>query len=126
MDFKTLFTAAAMAIGLSSAPSFAATLIVDGSGQLRGAAGVDVGGTLYDVTFREGTCTALFDGCDDPSDFTFTTLTDAQAASQALLNQVFIDGPAGNFVSPSLTFGISPLSARMCTRRLDLHALYIL
>lgn len=94
-----------MAIGLSSAPSFAATLYVF-DGQLMGAAGVDVGGTLYDVTFREGTCIALFDGCDEASDFTFTTQEDAQAASQALLGQVFIDGPAGNFgSSPELRFG---------------------
>lgn len=108
MQFKTFFTAAAMAIGLWSAPSFAATLDVDGSGQLRGAAGVNVGGTLYDVTFREGTCIALFDGCDEASDFTFTTQSAAQVASQALLSQVFIDGPAGNFsYSPSLTYGIN-------------------
>ena len=109
MEFKTFFTAAAMAIGLSSAPSFAATLNVDGSGQLTGASGVNVGGTLYDVTFVDGTCTALFDGCDDVSDFTFTTRSDALAASQALLDFVFI----GDFDSvPNATFGVAvPLGA---------------
>ena len=93
MDFKTFFTAAAMAIGLWSTPSFAATLNVDGSGQKRGAAGVDVGGTLYDVTFRDVTCIALFDGCDEASDFTFATQGDARVASQALLDRVFVESP---------------------------------
>ena len=82
--------------------SDATTLIVNGSGLLTGARGVDVGGTLYDVEFVDGTCLALFDGCDDVTDFDFTTESDAQAASQALLDQVFL----GTFdTTPTLTFG---------------------
>lgn len=77
--------------------SGAATLSVDGTGKLLGATGVDVGGTLYDVAFTDGTCIALFSGCDDPGDFAFTSSAAAGAASQALLDQVFLDGAEGSF-----------------------------
>ena len=57
-----------------ASPADAATLLVNGSGILLGAEGVNVGGTLYDVEFVDGTCIALFDGCDlAADDFTFTT-----------------------------------------------------
>jgi PEP-CTERM motif len=82
---------------LVAAPAAAATLLVNGSGQLTGATGVDVGGTLYDVTFVDGTCASVFGGCDSSSDFQFTTQAAAAAASQALIDQVFLDGPDGNF-----------------------------
>ncbi len=86
--------------------SHAATLQIDGAGQLLGAEGVDVGGVLYDVDFVDGTCAALFDGCDGAEDFTFTTEVAALAAASALQTQVFVDGPDGNFGSiPSLTNG---------------------
>jgi hypothetical protein len=52
---------------------------------LLGASGVNVGGTFYDVTFG--------DGIVDASAITaFTTPDGAQAASQALLDQVFSGG----------------------------------
>ena len=77
-------------------------------GQLLGATGVNVGGTLYDVSFVDGTCIDVFSGCDATSDFTFNSQSQAVAASQALLDQVFIDGVDGNFNSnPSLTEGIT-------------------
>ena len=83
----------------------AATLNVIG-GQLYGASGVDVGGTLYDVEFVDGTCADLFTGCDDPTDFTFTDAALALSAMQALLDQVFLDGPSGSFDSdPAITNG---------------------
>jgi len=67
---------------------------------------VDVGGTLYDVSFAEGSCFSLFNGCDELSDFQFTTEASATVAAQALLDQVFIDGVSGNFdSSPSLILG---------------------
>lgn len=76
------------------------------AGELTGALGVNVNGTFYDVEFVEGTCAALFSGCDSPDDFTFTTAPAAELASQALLDQVVLDGPAGNFDSiPALTLG---------------------
>ena len=83
-----------------------ATLLVNGSGILTGATGVNVGGTFYNVEFVEGTCAALFDGCDSVNDFDFTMEADAVAASQALLDQVILDTAQGPFDSdPTLTFG---------------------
>jgi hypothetical protein len=89
----------------------AATLNVV-AGELRGASGVDVGGTFYDVQFLDGTCIDLFNGCDALSDFTFNSLASATLASQALLDQVFLDGAEGNFDSqPSLTRGCEAASS---------------
>ena len=83
----------------------AATLNVVG-GELIGASGVVVNGTSYNVRFVDGTCQELFGGCDEPADFAFTRLAEAQIATQALLDQVFIDGPDGQFDSdPVLTAG---------------------
>jgi hypothetical protein len=77
-------------------------------GELLGATGVNVGGVVYDVEIVEGTCIDLYDGCDDLSDFTFTTLADALLAARALQDQVVLDGVAGNFDTvPSLTAGCS-------------------
>jgi predicted heme/steroid binding protein len=56
---------------------------------LTGAIGVAVDGILYDVTFQDGTCVALFSGCDESSDFAFQTGAAANQASQALMDQVF-------------------------------------
>ena len=53
------------------------------------AFGLNVGGSVYDVAFVEGTCIDLFDGCDEVSDSAFTSLADAPLASQALLILVF-------------------------------------
>jgi hypothetical protein len=58
-------------------------------GPLTGAHGVSVGEVLYDVTFQDGTCVALFSGCDESSDFAFKTAGAAGLASKALMNQVF-------------------------------------
>ena len=91
---------------LNSSPAFALSLQVDGTGQLTGATGVDVGGSLYDVQFVDGTCIAVFSGCDENADFTFQNRADATIASQALLDMVFIDGASGLFDStPSATVG---------------------
>jgi hypothetical protein len=49
---------------------------------------VDAGGSLYDVEFVDGNCQALFNGCNDSSDFLFPTASDANAASQALLDLI--------------------------------------
>ena len=79
----------------------AATLVFDGG--LAGADGVDILGKLYDVRFSDGTCAGLFSGCDS-SDFQFTDVAEAQAASGALLNQVFF-GTYDNW--PNKTWGCS-------------------
>jgi hypothetical protein len=100
-----------LAIAISfGAQSQAATLNVVG-GELLGASGVVVAGSFYDVEFLGGSCIALFEGCDDVSDFTFQSQAAAISASQALLDQVFLDGASGNFDSlPQLTFGCSDTS----------------
>ena len=89
----------------------AATLDIR-SGQLFGAAGVDVNGVLYDVAFRDGTCIELYGGADENTDFPFTNLSNindnslAITANQALLDQVFVDSQLGAFDSvPNLTNG---------------------
>jgi len=83
----------------------AATLHVVG-GQLMGASGVMLENSAYDVEFHDGTCFGLFDLCNDTSDFLFDTQADATLASQALLDQVFLDSGIGNFDSdPDLTNG---------------------
>jgi hypothetical protein len=80
-----------VAIFLATSGAQAAVLIVVG-GELQGATDVNVGGTLYDVQFVEGTCIDLYDGCDDVSDFAFVTVADAFVAAEALLEQVVLDG----------------------------------
>jgi PEP-CTERM motif len=101
-----MILAAAMAFANANV---AAVLQVDANGKLSGATGVDVSGARFDVRFRDGTCIALFSGCDAASDFAFQTEPSAIAAAQALLDQVFLDGPAGQFDSvPALTRGCGP------------------
>ncbi len=91
-----LATAIVASVGLMT-ESRAAVLLIDDTGQLTGAQGVDVNGTLYDVTFADGTCAGLFDGCDDAGDFTFNNQADVLAAAQALLDQVFVNTVSGAF-----------------------------
>lgn len=102
--FKFTQTVALALTILTPVSASAATLIGRWDGQLTGALGVDVDGMSYDVTFVEGSCIELFNGCDASSDFVFTNLGTAESASQALLDQVFIDGAQGQFDSrPDLT-----------------------
>lgn len=91
--------------GLTVSAAEAAILNVDGGGNLLGAFGVDVGGTTFDVSFQDGTCAELFDGCDQVTDFTFQNATDADNASQALLDQIFGAGDLFD-ITPELTSGI--------------------
>lgn len=75
------------------------------SGILMGASSVDVNGTAYDVRFLDGSCDSLYSGCN-PANFAFNDETMAAFASQALLDQVLLDGPDGNFdTSYDLTNG---------------------
>jgi len=86
--------------------AFASPILqINGGGQLTGASGVDVGGTLYDVMFVEGTCLDVYNGCTE-SDFPWHDYEPVLQAAQALLDQVFLDTTLGNFdTSPSLIFG---------------------
>jgi hypothetical protein len=99
-----------LVLWISTTVVAAPVLQVDSNGILTGATGVLVNGNLYDVEFRDGTCIALFGGCDGLSDFTFQTELAARAASQALLDSVFV----GQFDDqPSLTRGCG--FTRSCT-----------
>ena len=81
------------------------------NGILQGATGVTVGGALYDVELLNGSCPALFSGCDAASDFQFQTSGAATLAAQALLDQVFLDGPQGMFDSlPLMNSGCAALT----------------
>ena len=102
---------AAISLMLCASMANAAVLRVSG-GKLIGASGVDVDGALYNVEFIDGTCGAVFSGCDNAlSDFIFHFQFEAVAASQALLDQVLLDGPIGTFDSDlSGVLGCSPAS----------------
>lgn len=106
----------ALAAGWSAPPAAAAVLLVNGVGQLTGALNVEVAGSFYDVGFSVGTCIDVFSGCDDPSDIVFSTLDEAREAGNALLDQVFVDGPAGPFdIDPSRTAGCPDMTIGRCT-----------
>ena len=79
-------------------------------GQLFGARNVPVGSLSFNVEFVDGTCAAVFNGCDEASDFAFSTLADARLAGESLLAKVFLDVVTlGNFDSePLLTNGCGP------------------
>ena len=83
----------ALALVISSQAQ-SAILNIDADGVLTGASNVLVWGSLYDVAFVDSLRTVG----------TFTTENEAAAASNALLEQVFLDGPDGDFDSlPGLT-----------------------
>ena len=106
-----------LSIALPLSTSAAPIQVTDSNGQLIGARQVVVGSMLLDVDFVDGSCASIFDGCDDSSDFFFSqdvvgnAITQVEidavnAASQALLDQVFVDSALGMFDSdPTLTFG---------------------
>lgn len=89
---------------LSPRPAQALSLQVNGSGILTGATDVNVGGNLYNVQFLDGTCAALFNGCDQVTDFTFQSQAAAIQAGQALVGQVY---PGAFDDSPELIQGCS-------------------
>ena len=102
--FKTLL---AICVLLSGRPATAEPIrLVNAGGILTGATGVSVEGILYRVDFLDGTCIAVFTGCDAPGDFAFHTVESGQAAAQALLDQVLLDTLQGAFdTNPALTNG---------------------
>ena len=103
-----IWTAVALLTAAVVAPIVGAATLNIVNGQLLGASGVDVDGTLYNVEFLDGTCIALFNGCDESTDFTFQSEATADAAGAALMDQVFLDSALGLFDSnPELTAGCS-------------------
>ena len=99
-----------LVLGLMAGSAEADAILIVSDGILQGATGVAVDGALYDVQLRNGSCPELFSGCDAASDFLFQTSDDATSAAQALLDQVFLDGPLGMFDSfPEMNSGCWPL-----------------
>ncbi|MCY4336592.1 MAG: VPLPA-CTERM sorting domain-containing protein [Litoreibacter sp.] len=91
-----------------SSPVSAATLNVDPNGQLMGASNVEIDGSFFDVVFVDGSCVSVFSGCDDASDF----IAFSNSPALALLEQVFLDRPFGQFDSaPELINGITDESS---------------
>lgn len=91
----------------TAAPTFLVT-----GGILMGAKNVNVGGTLYNVTFAEGSCNSLFSGCQ-ASSFAFHDASLGGLAAAALMAQVFVDGAAGNFDTVGdTTFGCIAFQAQ--------------
>ena len=80
---KTNFLSAVLVMTAFASSANADPILV--GGQLTGFTDVDVNGTLYDVDFSDGTCVALFDGCDEAGDFTFQNFVDATAASSGVV-----------------------------------------
>lgn len=80
---------------------------VTSGGQLTGVNNVDVNGILYDVNFVDGSFDSIF---TDASNLDFTTASDAQAASTALMNAI-TDVPGFNVDStPTLMNGCSDVT----------------
>ena len=112
MGTKTLLGALLFSLSLSAQAIPIVKHIVE-NGQLVGAENVNVNGVWYDVKFADGTCIDLFSGCDENSDFIFSTFSSVQMASEALIDQVLVDlSPELNFDSdPSKTFGCDFITA---------------
>ena len=72
MRFARRFSPLIVVVGLVASDARGQTLDIQ-LNVLMGATDVQVGGTLYDVVFVDGTCIELFDGCDDLTDFVLPT-----------------------------------------------------
>lgn len=102
--FSVLFCSLILWAGSSSA---AVVLQVD-QGKLIGATGVVVDGVSYGVSFSDGSYSSLYGNSES---FLFSTRAKAVSASQALLDQVFLDIGGYLFDStPNLTRGCPELS----------------
>ena len=67
-------------------------------------------GLTYNVSFLDGTCISVFDGCDESSDFAFNSDADANSTSVALMEQVFNSVDTYD-KDPELTRGLTHLGA---------------
>ena len=115
MVIKSIIGAICTCLAVVSFSANAAMLIINGD-QLVGATGVNVNGALYDVSFMDGTCISLYNGCDDSTDFLFADNSESKAASLALLDQVFI----GIYdEQPELTRGCSSTTKNCFARTYD-------
>lgn len=102
------FLVVVVVVAISTASVQAASLIVDGNGQLTGARDIDIDGTLYEMTFADGAWLDIF---EDASGLDTTSVEQATQFGQALLDQVLLDSASGTFDSdPELTFGCENLN----------------
>lgn len=104
---RTAALAGGMLLGAISAQ--AATLVIE-AGELVGATGVIVNSVSYDVEFESDTCNNLFGTCT-AGNFAFVTRDDADAAGQALRDQVFLEEYD---TDPLLTRGCEALLFGVC------------
>lgn len=100
-----LFTVIVIAMLATPRAASAAPVLVVDNNRLLGVNNLDIDGQWFNVQFNEGSCVNLFSGCDDATDFDFTTGDNAAAAAQALLDQVFASNVFDT--NPELTFGCS-------------------
>ena len=70
--------------GFMSAPAVAAPALIYQEGVLVGIKGLLVSGVEYQVTFADGSCVSLLDGCDSDADFPFASPEEAELASSVL------------------------------------------
>lgn len=66
------------------AQSAQAAMITESGGFMTGATGINVGGKLYDMELKDGTCVLLFGGCDEQSDFPFDAAGTQEALTELL------------------------------------------
>jgi hypothetical protein len=100
--FKT-FSVLLCALLLWAESSSAAVVLQVDQGKLIGATGVVVDGVSYGVSFSDGSYSSLYGNSEA---FLFNTRAKAVLASQALLDQVFLDINGYSFdSSPNLTRG---------------------
>jgi hypothetical protein len=121
---KKLLPLCVLVLSLGAGQAHASAILqIDGAGFLTGATGVMVNGTAYDVRFEAGSCNSVFNGCDPAVDLLFTTSASALAASQALLDQVFLGDDGGIYdpftpgffdSHPGLTQGCTTAAFDVC------------
>lgn len=84
------------------AVSAQAALTVDSNGILLGATGIQLNGNSYTVEFKNDSCANIWGSCDANGSFTWSSFAEAEAAHNALLNEVFV----GIYdTAPDQTFG---------------------
>ena len=88
--------------------SSAASLVTDSNNILIGATGINVNGSVYNVKIGDGTCAALFNGCDQNTDFLFQSQSTLESAFFAL--QQLIDNDARYATNPDSIAGCTNLA----------------
>jgi len=93
MQFRSIVASSLMFLLGSFGPAVAATLTPTG------ATGIELSGAFYDVTFVDGSCAEVFDGCNN-SNFFFSSTDETRAATLALFdlfnspgNEALTDNP---------------------------------